>query len=168
VIENLRRTGIPVYVRGWGWPEGRASKEEILSIISRSKINLNISDPPNLWRPRYLARLFLRRSANRFAPSFRLWDNFKSWRGMATPQIKARPFELAARRAFVISGYADDIDRYYREGEEMEFYRNTDELARKIRHYLPLDAEREKIAAAAYDRTLREYTYDKKLRELLN
>src|SRR3989344_982099 len=134
IIGELRRAGIKVYVRGWGWREGRASEEEAVKIFSQSKINLNINDSPGLFKPKYLARLFLRRSLNRFIPSLNFRDNFKSWRGIAIPQIKARPFELSARGAFVISGYADDMNAYYKENEEMVFYRSSAELVEKIKY----------------------------------
>ncbi|MBI4085871.1 MAG: glycosyltransferase [Candidatus Liptonbacteria bacterium] len=166
IIEELRRAGINIYVRGWGWPEGRVSEEEAVKIFSRSKINLNINDSPNLFKPKYLARLFLRRSMNRFVPSLNFLDNFQSWRGMSVPQIKARPFELSARGAFVISGYADDMDAYYEENEEMIFYRSSAELAQKIAYYLERGDEREKIAEAGYQRTLREHTYKKRFEEI--
>lgn len=169
IINKLRRAGINVYVRGWGWPEGRISKEEMINIFSRSKINLNINISPDLWRLKSLGRLFLKASAGKIVPDFlRLVDNFKSWRAMAIPQIKARPFELAGCRAFVITGYADDLENFYKENEEMVFYRSTAELIDKIKYYLPREAEREKIAQAGYERTLRNHTYEKRFKEIFN
>lgn len=169
IINKLRRAGINVYVRGWGWPEGRISKEEMINIFSRSKINLNINISPDLWRLKSLGRLFLKASAGKIVPDFlRLVDNFKSWRAMAIPQIKARPFELAGCCAFVITGYADDLENFYKENEEMVFYRSTAELIDKIKYYLPREAEREKIAQAGYERTLRNHTYEKRFKEIFN
>lgn len=166
IIDGLRAAGIPVFVRGFGWPEGRAGAEEMASIINRSKINLNINDTPPLWSSWSLGQLFLRRSINRFVPSLRLISNFRFWRAISVPQIKARPFELAGRGAFVISGYADDFERYYKEGEEMVFYRSLPDLVRKVKHYLAHDDERERIARAGYERTIRDHTYTSRFRGL--
>lgn len=167
VVQKLRRAGIKIYARGWGWPEGRTSQEELLKIIARSKINLNINDSPNIFGIKYLARLLLLRSySNKLSFSFNLPDNFKSWKKMSIPQIKARLFELAACGSFVITGYGDDLENFYQENKEMVFYRSSQDLIDKVKYYLPRDEEREKIAAAGYERTLREHTYEKRFLDL--
>lgn len=166
VVSALRSAGIEVYVRGWGWPEGRVSREEMLRITSRSKICLNINDAPSRFSMRSLGRLFFTRSCDKIVPSFRMVDNFRIWMRLGTPQIKARPFELAASGAFVISGYADDIENYYKSGQEMIFYRSTQDLVEKIEYYLNRPEERERIARAGYERTVREHTYENRFREL--
>lgn len=166
VISQLREAGIDVYTRGWGWPEGRTSQEDMVRIFSSSKINLNINSTSKSFSPKSLGRLFLKRSGVRIVPSFDFINNFKSWRGLSVPQIKARPFELAGCRAFIISGIADDMGRYYKENEEMVFYKNTDDLADKIKYYLEHDKEREQIAQAAYERTFREHNYEKRFEDI--
>lgn len=166
LIRGLRDSGIRVYVRGFGWPEGRATAEEAGGIINRSKINLNINDTEPLWSPWSLGQLLLRRSRNRFVPDFHLMSNWRFWQAIPIPQIKARPFELAGRGAFVVSGYADDFEKYYKENEEMVFYRSTEDLIKKIKYYLAHEEERERIARAGYERTLREHTYENRFREL--
>ena len=166
VITQLREAGINVYTRGWGWPEGRASQEDMVRIFSSSKINLNINSTSKSFSLKSLGRLFLKRSGARIVPSFDFINNFRSWRGLSVPQIKARPFELAGCRAFIISGIADDMSRYYRENEEMVFYKNADDLVDKLKYYLEHDKEREQIAQAAYERTLREHTYEKRFEDI--
>ncbi len=166
IIDKLRDAGIKTHVRGWGWPEGRATPEEMIKIFSSSKISLNLNDPPNIFLPKTLGRLVLRRSINKLVPSFNLISNFKSWKNMRVPQIKARAFELAGCRAFVISGMADDINRYYEENKEMVFYRDIGDLIQKIKYYLNHEKEREQIAEAAYKRTLAEHTYGKRFGDI--
>lgn len=168
VIRELRERGIDVWVRGWGWPQGRLSQEEAIQAISRSKINLNLNLPSSLAYWKVLARLFFRRSAGKIVPDF--WhfkNNAKSMLSMRILQIKARPFEVLGCRAFLISGYADDMDRYYESGKEIAYYDGTtDDLVRKIVYYLPREEERRRIAQAAYERTIREHTYEKRFRDL--
>ena len=168
IIKDLRHAGINVWVAGWGWSEGRLSCEEIVRSISRSKINLNFNAPPERWRLRLLGRLFLRRSCGRIVPDFgRVMDNFKSWMHMSVPQIKARPFEILACHAFLISGYADDMDQYYEDGKEIVYYDGSvEDLVRKIRYYGNREAERKRIAQAGYERTIREHTYEKRFEEI--
>jgi spore maturation protein CgeB len=169
IVEELKKAGIKIRVRGRGWPGGGLAEEEMIKTFSRSKINLNFNIPPQRWRLKLIARLFLKRSAQRIVPDFwNLGSNFRSWINMAILQIKARPFELSACGAFVISGYADDLENYYKENEEMVFYRSTEELIQKINYYLSHAEEREAIAGAGHERTIKDHTYEKRFREIFS
>jgi spore maturation protein CgeB len=168
IINELRREGINVYVRGLGWPEGKVSDEEMVKIFLRSKINLNINQPPGLALWKVFARLFLKRSNGKIVPDF--WhfkDNLKSMLSLRTPQMKARIFEVLGCHAFLISGYNEDMDQYYENGKEIVYYDGTiTDLVYKIRYYLKHNEEREKIADAGYKRTLREHTYEKRFEDI--
>ncbi len=167
IVDGLRQKGIDVWVHGWGWPRGRLSREEVVETLSRSKINLNFNTPLPLFSKNSLGRILFRRSVNRLVLDFRLIDNFHSWLGMRTPQIKARPFEIIGCRTFLISGYADDMKRYYEDGKEIVYYDGTiDDLAEKIKYYLSAREERERLAQAGYKRTLAEHTYEKRFDEI--
>jgi spore maturation protein CgeB len=154
--------GLPLTLYGGGWDGGRLPQAEFTRLFSRSKINLNIISPRSLWERNSFGRLFARRSLDRFVPDFHLFDNVRSWLGQRILQIKGRPFEIAACGGFCISGYADDFENYYKENEEMVFYRNSDDLIEKIYYYLARPEERERIAKAGYERTLREHTAEKR------
>jgi len=168
IIKKLRLFGINVYSSGFGWPGGRVLHEEMVNIFSHSKINLNLNSPPSLAYWKVFMRLFFKRSAGKIVLDF--WhfkDNLKSMLNMSIPQIKARAFEILGCRAFLISGYADDMDHYYENGKEIVYYDGTvADLVGKIRYYLAHDEEREKIANAGYERTLRENTYRKRFKEI--
>lgn len=161
VIRELRDAGVDVWVRGWGWPEGRLTQEEAVREISMSKINLNINVPPRRWRLRLLARLFMRRSLGKIVFDLgNFGNNIRSWANMSTPQIKARPFEILGCRTFLISGVADDMPAYYEDGKEIVYYDGTTaDLIGKIKFYLTHPEDRERIAQAGYARTLRGHTY---------
>ncbi|MBI1975149.1 MAG: glycosyltransferase [Parcubacteria group bacterium] len=166
LVHLLNRAGFNVYVRGFGWPGGVLPKDEMLSVFSRSKINLNLNNPIPLFAKKSIGRLFFKPDMNRYVPDWYLVSNVRTWFHMRTPQIKARLFELAGCGAFVVSGYADDLGRYYRENEEMVFYRSPRELVEKVRYYLSREDERARIAHAAYERTIRDHTYEKRFQEL--
>lgn len=78
-----------------------------------------------------------------------------------------RTYEIAACRAFQLTTYRRDLDRHFRQGEIVHF-QGVDDLRRKIEYYLAHPEERERIAASAYHRTLREHTYKKRLTQLLD
>lgn len=166
VIDFLRRGGINAQCFGYGWPGGKVSHEEMLKIISRSKICLNLTDRKSLLDPAVIARLFLKKSINRIVPDFHLIDNIKAYLHFPIPHTHARPFELAGCRAFVVSGRSEDIGRCYEEDKEMVFYDSPSDLINKIKYYLSHDAEREAIANAGYERTTKEHTYEQRFREI--
>jgi spore maturation protein CgeB len=187
IVGALRNKGIMVEAYGFGWPSfakastdakaladksegkpgGKLSQEEMLNVISRSKINLNLNVRPSRLEPAVLARIFLKKSVNHLMPDFHFIDNVRAWWHFAVPHTHARPFELAGCKAFTISGYSEGIEKYYEPDKEMVFYKTIDDLAEKIRYYLSHDAERERIAQAGYERTVRDHTYEQRFRELL-
>jgi spore maturation protein CgeB len=166
VISSLSKKGMDIYVSGNGWQRGKLNQQEFITMFSRSKINLNINNTRALWEPYAWGRLFARRSADAFVPSFDFVNNVRSWKNMLTPQIKARPFEIGACGGFCISGWADDIETYYEPDKEMVFYKDADDLAEKIQYYLAHDDERKNIARAGYDRTLRDHTYTRRFEQI--
>ena len=166
IINFLRKNGVNVFVRGYGWPEGKASQLEMIEILSRSKINLNFNAQRSLFSPKRLARIFLKNSNGRIVPDWHWVSNIKSWWGMSVPQIKARPFEVLGCKTFLISPRADDMKNYYENGREIVYYENEYDLLEKIKYWLPRDEEREKIAQAGYERTIKEHTYQKRFEEI--
>jgi spore maturation protein CgeB len=83
-------------------------------------------------------------------------------------QIKARTFEVPGAGGFLLTDPAADLERFYRIGEEIEVYRDLDELAAKAKHYLADSAARDRIARAGHERTRREHTYEQRLTELID
>jgi spore maturation protein CgeB len=166
ILKKLQEAGIRAEAFGAGWPRGRLSREELLSIFARSKINLNIAERPSLFSPRVLGRIFLRKSANRLVPDFHIVQNIQAWRHFRLPHIHARPFELAGCGAFVISSYVEGMENYYLPDQEMVFYRGREELIQKVLYYLEHPEERQRIAKAGYERTIKEHTYENRFREI--
>ncbi len=164
LINALRAAGIHVFVRGFGWEEGRASFPQMLEIFSRSKINLNLNPPMAALAIKPLAQIFFRRRRNMIVPDF--WNfprNLRSYFQKRIPQIKARPFEITGSGGFCITGDADDMDSYFKLGKEIVTYTDTADLIAKIRYYLAHDSERKQIAKAGYERAIRQHTYKARL-----
>ncbi len=166
VVDFLRKSGIHVQTFGFGWGGGRISQEEMLKVFSRSRINLNLNVRPGLLDPRVVARVFFKKSANKLIPDFHLLDNLRAYFHFPILHTHARPFELAGCRAFTISGRSEDIAMYYKEGEEMVFFDSREDLIKKVQYYLAHDDARAKIADAAYARTIREHTYEKRFEDI--
>ncbi len=168
IIKALQRAGIPVAVYGAGWKTGRLSEGEMIRLFSESKVNLGINAPSVDYSLKSLGKIFFRRSVNRIVQDFSHFpQNLHSWlSGKKTSQIKARIFEIPACGGFLMTGYADDLEKYYALGKEIIVYENIPDLVEKVRYYLGHDEERERIARAGYERTIREHTYEKRFREI--
>lgn len=74
-------------------------------------------------------------------------------------QIKGRVFEVTGCRSLLLTDMADDLEQYFEIGKELVAYDSLEELIEKARFYAEHDEERERIAAAAYDRVMREHTW---------
>jgi spore maturation protein CgeB len=61
-----------------------------------------------------------------------------------------RTFEIPALRGFQLSERSDEILSFFREGETIACFDGEQELERTVDHYLGADAERERIADAAF------------------
>jgi spore maturation protein CgeB len=83
-------------------------------------------------------------------------------------QIKARTFEVPGAGGFLLTDPARDLERFYVPGEEIEIYRDLDELAAKAKQYLADSEARDRIARAGFERTRREHTYEQRLTALLD
>ena len=144
IIQRLRDAGLKVVVRGTGWPEGRATPEEMIRIFNQSRVNLNFTDPP-----KYINR-------------------FKRLLGRKQPphQIKGRNFEIPCCGGFLLTDHADNLEDYYVPGREIALFDGVDDLADKVRYYLAHESERAGIADAGYNRTVREHTYEKRFSEI--
>lgn len=140
-INALRQREVEVACFGYGWPHGPIAAEDIPQIIRSSVISLNFANSALVWSG------LLPRQTN---------------------QIKARTFEVPGAGGFLLTEWADDLDRYYTPGREIVVFHTLDELADKIRYYLTYPAERDAIAWAGYERTRAEHTYDQRLTEVLD
>jgi spore maturation protein CgeB len=74
-------------------------------------------------------------------------------------QIKGRVFEVPGCRAFLLTDPAESLEQYYEIGKDLVVYESPQDMIDKIKYYLEHDAEREKIAKAGYERTIKEHTW---------
>ncbi len=168
IIKKLKKAGINVVCFGQGWPRGYISTEEKIKIISQSKINLNLSESSGvLWKQ--IVLIFLHRNFDRSIgvnSPLKWYDNFQTLLAQKRKQIKGRIFKVLGCRGFLLSGYAEKLEELYTPNKEIVFFYNFNELVEKIKYYLAHDEEREKIAKAGYERSLRDHTCEKRFNEM--
>jgi spore maturation protein CgeB len=79
-----------------------------------------------------------------------------------------KSFEIAACGGFLLAERSAGHAERFREDEEAVFFTGIEECAAKIRHYLPDEAARERIAAAGHARALRDgYDNDTQVSRIL-
>ncbi|MBI2890650.1 MAG: glycosyltransferase [Nitrospirae bacterium] len=79
-----------------------------------------------------------------------------------------RTFEIPACRVLMLADDCAQIRRVYRVGEEVDVYDSVDSLKEKVRFYLDREDLRISMAEKAYERTLREHTWECRLRHILD
>ncbi len=169
IAEKLAENGINIECWGKGWSNGRISQKKMIEIFSASKINLNLSKSSNYLNIKSIARIFLsKRSDGKIIfNNPKSWlDNFKSLLGHQREQIKGRNFEIPGCRGFLLTGSADNLTDYYKDGKEIVIFKDNKDMIEKIKYYSAYENEREKIANAGYERTLKDHTYEKRFNEI--
>jgi spore maturation protein CgeB len=140
----------------------------MIQVFSQSKINLNLTKSSGAINWKTPLKIFLRKEEGKIKlTSPNQWPgNLKSILGRRREQIKGRNFEIPGCGGFLLTGYADNLEDYYEIDKEIVVYKDTNDLIDKIKYYLDHNEEREIIAQAGYERTLRDHTYEKRFNEI--
>jgi spore maturation protein CgeB len=78
----------------------------------------------------------------------------------------ARLFEATGIGTLLITDWKKNLHEMFEPGREVIAYRSPDECVELVRYYLEHDREREAVARAGQQRTLREHTFDCRMQEL--
>lgn len=81
--------------------------------------------------------------------------------------VNCRTFELCGFGIFQLTDFREDLANLYKIGEEVVVYENIDDLIKKVEYYLKNDKERESIANAGMIRTLKDHTYEKRIKYVI-
>lgn len=93
--------------------------------------------------------------------------NFSEAGGGAGQQIKARVFEVPAAGGMLLTESTPDLENYFVLDAEVVQFRDDAELIYWVRRLLIDPARRDAMARAAFERTMREHTYERRLSALL-
>lgn len=78
-----------------------------------------------------------------------------------------RVMDIMSAGGFVMSSYCAETAELFEEDKEIVMYKSPEELLYKVDYYLRHDEERRQIARAGYEKTMKCYTYDVKMKELM-
>ena len=103
----------------------------------------------------------------RFCCQSKLCLNITRWSHSSVyASSTARPFELAAFGACMVSQPYNGIGEWFEEGKEIVIIKNKEEVASVYQTLLDSENEREKIGERARARILKDHTYQKRADEL--
>jgi spore maturation protein CgeB len=86
--------------------------------------------------------------------------------GQRILQVRLRDFEVPMSGGFYMVEYMEEIEEFFKVGEEIVCYQNAEDLADKIKYYLRHDNERESIRRAGYERSRRDHTWHKRFQSV--
>ena len=78
-----------------------------------------------------------------------------------------RLYEATGVGTLLITDWKKNITDMFEPDKEIVVYRTPEECAELVQYYLDHDKEREKIAKAGQERTIREHTYHQRMEELI-
>ena len=78
-----------------------------------------------------------------------------------------RLYEATGAGTLLITDWKNNLNEIFEIGKEVVAYRNPEECVELIRYYLGHEKEREFIARAGQQRTLKEHTYFQRMQELV-
>ncbi len=189
LLQVLRQAGYRVEVWGRNAPNGPLAQERMIEVFNQSRINLSFTNFParvegsvpstgaraagglkNLARGALLATPVVGSLARRLRARQRLRQSPQQLRRALdadyTPQIKGRCFEVPGCGGFALTGGAENLEDYFRDGEEMVIFGGARDLERKVGYFLEHEEERARIAEAGHRRARREHTYVHRFHEI--
>lgn len=81
-----------------------------------------------------------------------------------TPQ---RVIDIMGAGGFVLTNYCEETAELFEEDKEIVMFKTPEQLFEKVEYYLQHEEEREQIAQAGHNKVIECYTYEKKLKKLL-
>ncbi len=79
-----------------------------------------------------------------------------------------RIMDIMGAGGFVLTNYCEETAELFEEDKEIVMFRTLEELIQKVDYYLEHEEEREQIARVGHERAMNDYTYEKKIKKLLD
>lgn len=82
--------------------------------------------------------------------------------------IPLRAWDIIGNNSFLLTNYQSEFFDYFEPDEDFVFYENPDEFREKVTFYLANDSLRERIANNAYEKVMKEHTYEHRLNSMIS
>lgn len=81
--------------------------------------------------------------------------------------IPLRAIDVMGCGGFLISNFQEELAEHFVLGEECVVYESLEDLCVKTEYYLKHEAERKKIAAAGFEKVKRDFTFEERIKKML-
>ncbi|MDZ4839026.1 MAG: glycosyltransferase [Bacteroidota bacterium] len=116
---------------------GTVTDEELINIFNSSKINLGLT----ICGDTYI--------------------------DVPVRQVRLRDFEIPMCGGFYLTEMNEELHNFYEADKEVVFFQDEKECADKVKYFLKNDVARNKIADAAYRRSINEHTWQQRFKMIL-
>jgi len=147
LLYPLIKSGIPVQVWGLGWKENEALLER--------EFGASVPDSCLQGYASYKYTALLYRQS-------RIVLGVQN----AEDQVSQRTFEILGTGAFMIATRTQELERLFRDGEELVLSSSPEETVELVRYYLKNDEERQRIGRNARAAVLANHTFKHRLDEV--
>jgi spore maturation protein CgeB len=171
LVLHLARNGVGVRAWGPGWAPGKGVprlRRRVGLFLDRLGLSRGsseertlraVSGPP--LRDEDLVRLY---SRSKISLGFGVVGD--THLGAPRFQVRLRDFEAPMSGACYLTQHVDELAEYYRIGEEIDTFRDRDELLDKARFYLERPERAEALRRAGRKRALRDHTWQARFGKL--
>ncbi|MDD7794621.1 glycosyltransferase family protein [Clostridium sp. 'White wine YQ'] len=81
--------------------------------------------------------------------------------------LPMRVFDILGSKGFLVTNHKADIDKYFKDGEDLVKYRDTKDLIEISQYYLNNEQERQKIMISGYEKVKEYHTYEVRLKKMM-
>lgn len=93
--------------------------------------------------------------------------NINAWYGVMQSGMNMRVFEVPACNGFLMTDYDEELSDFFQVGEDVETFRDIEELRDKIKFYLREENIREKVALRGYEKVTSHHTFIHRMQDML-
>lgn len=138
-------------------------RRKVVDILSNLNIDIRIYGPN--WRRYYIFQPRVLRAIKgiglygdelvKHYVASKIVLNISGWFTEKAYEMNQRIFDVPACGGFLLTDYMDELESFFKIGEEIEAYKSVEELIDKIQFYLKHEDIRERIAIKGYEKAQR-------------
>lgn len=172
-INSIKDSGIDIKYWGYGWG-GEVSNDLLSKLVYKiQKVIPSLKSFSDKLHEKKASKLkkstrISQKEMIRIFNESKINLNLSNSSVESSQQIKGRNFEIPGCGGFLLTNYVKYLENYYDIGKEIVCFDNLCDLKDKINYYLIHKKEREEIAIASYNRTIREHTYERRFDEIFS
>jgi len=143
VIDFLAENGVLITIYGSGWETYPSHK----NIYNAKRRTFDVEYPKEVAQSKIILSFF---------------------RKLSKDVNTSRVFEIPAMGGFLLSEYSNFVAQHFKEGEEVEFFRNKKECLKKIKYYLKNSEQSQVIRRHGYEKCIKNHSHEARMKFVIN